>query len=82
MRLIRAIFHSLRTVLFYVPIAYAQGIWFLIAHPIRFMQFVRIFQKHERSLDEVEAARQAGYFNMSRQQRRQVARNAQKMRLL
>lgn len=62
----------------FVPIAYAEGLWFLIAHPTQFVRFIRVYKFHQSSLDEANQLRQSGYLELSRRQRREIDKMAKK----
>ncbi len=52
--------------------AYTIGLWFLIRHPIRFIDFVNEWRGYEARIAETDDARAAGYFDLNRKQRRSL----------
>lgn len=64
--------------MFFVPVAYAQGLWFLLIHPIQFVKFMGLYNKHKQGIDNQSKIAETGYYDMSRADRRAVLRKAQK----
>lgn len=61
--------------LVFVPIAYLEGLWFLIAHPLTFVKFVKVYKRYQKSIDEGDDIRASGIFEMTnRAERRALAR--------
>lgn len=62
--------------------AYCEGIWFLIAHPLRFVQFVKVYKGFQKDLDDTQQVAESGYYHLSRAERRAAARAAKKRGLV
>lgn len=63
---------------FFVPVAYVQGLWFLFAHPLNFMAFVKEWKRFQYRIADNDSKNQdlldGGYFSFNRRQRRRLDR--------
>ena len=55
-------------------IAYTQGFWFWLAHPVQFIGFVQEWKQYKSVIEQRDLVNQSGYDDLNRRQRRKLAR--------
>ncbi len=64
--------HSVFSFVYACARAYTVGLWFVLRHPVRFMDFLDLYGDYEERINDVRDAREAGYYNLNRKQRRSI----------
>lgn len=65
--------HLLKSFLF-VPLAYLEGLWFLFAHPIMFLKFVKEWKRFQQAIGDQDEITASGYHDLNRATRRKLQR--------
>jgi hypothetical protein len=64
--------------LFWSVVAFIQGLWFAVSSPREFVKFMRVYKKHQESLNAATVIRDSGFTQLPRSERRKVSREVRK----